>query len=118
MSANNYIFLTLFFCNLICVFQSWLDDKTQWTTRYGCIAGLAELGPDVSFRPGSWFGFLEHCSCDISTALLPLSPKVIKTLILPRLAVEGARIKAVMEGPVISNIDKIGADHVQSLLLV
>ena len=28
--------------------QSWLDDKTQWTTRYGCIAGLAELGPDVS----------------------------------------------------------------------
>ena len=27
--------------------QSWLDDKTQGTTRYGCIAGLAELGPDV-----------------------------------------------------------------------
>lgn len=68
--------------------KSWLDDKTQWTTRYGCIAGLAELGPDV-----------------------------IKTLILPRLSVEGARIKAVMEGQVISNIDKIGADHVQSLLL-
>uniref|UniRef100_A0A8C4D9B9 Transcription initiation factor TFIID subunit 6 n=1 Tax=Dicentrarchus labrax TaxID=13489 RepID=A0A8C4D9B9_DICLA len=68
--------------------KSWLDDKTQWTTRYGCIAGLAELGPDV-----------------------------IKTLILPRLSVEGARIKAVMEGPVVSNIDKIGADHVQSLLL-
>lgn len=28
--------------------QSLLDDKTQWTTRYGGIAGLAELGPDVS----------------------------------------------------------------------
>lgn len=28
--------------------QSLLDDKTQWTTRYGCIAGLAEVGPDVS----------------------------------------------------------------------
>lgn len=68
--------------------KSWLDDKTQWTTRYGCIAGLSELGPDV-----------------------------IKTLIIPRLTVEGARIKAVMEGPVVSNIDKIGADHVQSLLL-
>uniref|UniRef100_A0A671YKQ1 TAF6 RNA polymerase II, TATA box binding protein (TBP)-associated factor n=1 Tax=Sparus aurata TaxID=8175 RepID=A0A671YKQ1_SPAAU len=68
--------------------KSWLDEKTQWTTRYGCIAGLAELGADV-----------------------------IKTLILPRLTVEGARIKAVMEGPVVSNIDKIGADHVQSLLL-
>lgn len=44
--------------------------------------------------------------------------QVIKTLILPRLSVEGARIKAVMEGPVVSNIDKIGAEHVQSLLLV
>lgn len=28
--------------------QSWVDDKTPWTTRYGSIAGLAELGPDVS----------------------------------------------------------------------
>ncbi|XP_042201250.1 transcription initiation factor TFIID subunit 6-like [Callorhinchus milii] len=28
--------------------KSWLDDKTPWTTRYGCIAGLAELGHDVS----------------------------------------------------------------------
>ncbi len=43
---------------------------------------------------------------------------MIKTLILPRLSVEGARIKAVVEGPLVSNIDKIGADHVQSLLLV
>uniref|UniRef100_A0AAY4EGK7 Transcription initiation factor TFIID subunit 6 n=1 Tax=Denticeps clupeoides TaxID=299321 RepID=A0AAY4EGK7_9TELE len=68
--------------------KSLLDEKTQWTTRYGCIAGLAELGPDV-----------------------------IKTLIIARLSVEGARIKAVMEGPVVSNIDKIGAEHVQSLLL-
>ncbi|TTV42331.1 Transcription initiation factor TFIID subunit 6 [Bagarius yarrelli] len=68
--------------------KAWLDEKTQWTTRYGCIAGLSELGPDV-----------------------------IKTLIIPRLSVEGARIKAVMDGPVVSNIDKIGADHVQSLLL-
>ncbi|XP_051532612.1 transcription initiation factor TFIID subunit 6-like [Myxocyprinus asiaticus] len=68
--------------------KSLLDDKTQWTTRYGCIAGLAELGHDV-----------------------------IKTLIIPRLSLEGARIKAVMDGPVLSNIDKIGADHVQSLLL-
>ncbi|XP_043933193.1 transcription initiation factor TFIID subunit 6 [Protopterus annectens] len=68
--------------------KSWLDDKTPWTTRYGCIAGLAELGHDV-----------------------------IKTLILPRLQIEGERIRAVLEGPVVSNIDKIGADHVQSLLL-
>lgn len=39
------------FSNLHCpveFFQSLLDEKTQWTTRYGCIAGLAELGPDVS----------------------------------------------------------------------
>lgn len=31
---------------------------------------------------------------------------------------EGSRVKAVSEGAVVSNIDKIGADHVQSLLLV
>lgn len=68
--------------------KSWLDEKTQWTTRYGCIAGLAELGHDV-----------------------------IKTLIIPRLQVEGSRVKAVNEGPIVGNIDKIGADHVQSLLL-
>ncbi|GCB75406.1 hypothetical protein scyTo_0019760 [Scyliorhinus torazame] len=68
--------------------KSWLDDKTPWTTRYGCIAGLAELGHDV-----------------------------IKTLIIQRLQIEGERIRTVLDGPVVSNIDKIGADHVQSLLL-
>ncbi|XP_053119268.1 LOW QUALITY PROTEIN: transcription initiation factor TFIID subunit 6 [Hemicordylus capensis] len=68
--------------------KSWVDEKTPWTTRYGSIAGLAELGHDV-----------------------------IKTLILPRLQVEGERVRAILEGPVVSNIDKIGADHVQSLLL-
>ncbi|KAI1903315.1 hypothetical protein AGOR_G00025940 [Albula goreensis] len=68
--------------------KSLMDEKTQWTTRYGCIAGLSELGTDV-----------------------------IKTLVLPRLSVEGARIKAVTEGSVLSNIEKIGAEHVQNLLL-
>ncbi|KAL8176940.1 UNVERIFIED_CONTAM: Transcription initiation factor TFIID subunit 6 [Gekko kuhli] len=68
--------------------KSWVDEKTPWTTRYGSIAGLAELGHDV-----------------------------IKTLILPRLQVEGERVRVVLEGLVVSNIDKIGADHVQSLLL-
>lgn len=43
---------------------------------------------------------------------------MIKTLILPRLQVEGERVRSILEGPVVSNIDKIGADHVQSLLLV
>nr|XP_033779801.1 transcription initiation factor TFIID subunit 6 [Geotrypetes seraphini] len=68
--------------------KCWVDDKTPWTTRYGSIAGLAELGPDV-----------------------------IKTLIVPRLQAEGERIRSVLDGPIVSNIDKIGADHVQSLLL-
>ncbi|KAL0605444.1 Transcription initiation factor TFIID subunit 6 [Plecturocebus cupreus] len=68
--------------------KSWVDEKTPWTTRYGSIAGLAELGHDV-----------------------------IKTLILPRLQQEGERIRSVLDGPVLSNIDRIGADHVQSLLL-
>nr|BAA18922.1 TFIID subunit [Xenopus laevis] len=68
--------------------KTWVDDRTPWTTRYGSIAGLAELGADV-----------------------------VKTLIVPRLTVEGERLRSVLDGPVISNIDKIGADHVQSLLL-
>ncbi|NWJ01871.1 TAF6 factor, partial [Crypturellus undulatus] len=68
--------------------KSWVDEKTPWTTRYGSIAGLAELGHDV-----------------------------IKTLILPRRQVEGERVRSILEGPVVSNIDKIGADHVQTLLL-
>ncbi|KAG8430538.1 hypothetical protein GDO86_020424 [Hymenochirus boettgeri] len=29
---------------------SWVDDRTPWTTRYGSIAGLAELGPDDEFQ--------------------------------------------------------------------
>lgn len=58
------------------------------------------------------------CPWDLHQPPFFLFFQVIKTLILPRLSVEGARIKAVMEGPVVSNIDKIGAEHVQSLLLV
>ncbi|XP_036800332.1 transcription initiation factor TFIID subunit 6 isoform X3 [Oncorhynchus mykiss] len=54
---------------------------------------------------------------NIQSRITKTFTKVIKTLILPRLTVEGARIKAVSDGPVVSNIDKIGADHVQSLLL-
>ncbi|KPP61399.1 transcription initiation factor TFIID subunit 6-like [Scleropages formosus] len=124
--------------------KSLLDDKTQWTTRYGSIAGLAELGPDVSVCfslavPRSQVQnissnlcivaidtvlsvFVRECSLRFwfhTHSIVSMSgpAPVIKTLILPRLSIEGARIKAVVEGPVISNIDKIGADHVQSLLL-
>ena len=47
-----------------------------------------------------------------------MTVQVIKTLVLERMAVEGERIRQVLEGPIISNIDKIGAQHVQNLLLV
>ncbi|XP_044514028.1 transcription initiation factor TFIID subunit 6-like isoform X2 [Gracilinanus agilis] len=68
--------------------KSWVDETTPWTTRYGSLAGLAELGHEV-----------------------------IKTLILPRLRQEGERIRSVLEGPVLSNVDRIGAGQVRSLLL-
>ncbi|XP_066065505.1 transcription initiation factor TFIID subunit 6 isoform X4 [Chamaea fasciata] len=48
---------------------------------------------------------------------LYLEKYVIKTLILPRLPAEGERVRNILEGPVVSTIDRIGADHVQSLLL-
>lgn len=56
----------------------------------------------------------------VTRGLWPVLPfqQVIKTLILPRLQQEGERIRSVLDGPVLSNIDRIGADHVQSLLLV
>ncbi|XP_050789465.1 transcription initiation factor TFIID subunit 6 isoform X2 [Gopherus flavomarginatus] len=54
---------------------------------------------------------------NIQSRITKTFTKVIKTLILPRLQVEGERVRAIVEGPVVSNIDKIGADHVQSLLL-
>ena len=34
--------------------QSWVDEKTPWTTRYGSIAGLAELGHDVRPQGKHW----------------------------------------------------------------
>lgn len=98
--------------------QSWVDEKTPWTTRYGSIAGLAELGHDVRL-PASGGGSSPLVAEPVVTqGGFSLSPQVIKSLILPRLQQEGERIRAVLDGPVLSNIDRIGADHVQSLLLV
>ncbi|XP_047635601.1 transcription initiation factor TFIID subunit 6 isoform X2 [Phacochoerus africanus] len=54
---------------------------------------------------------------NIQSRITKTFTKVIKTLILPRLQQEGERIRGVLDGPVLSNIDRIGADHVQSLLL-
>lgn len=49
VNAPSHAYVTRYILNQTHMFpQSLFDDKTQWTTRYGCIAGLAELGPDVS----------------------------------------------------------------------
>lgn len=40
--------LSLLIWSFLLSLQSWVDEKTPWTTRYGSIAGLAELGHDVS----------------------------------------------------------------------
>ncbi|KAF5921839.1 hypothetical protein HPG69_013013 [Diceros bicornis minor] len=63
-------------------------EKTLWTTHYGSITDLEELGHNV-----------------------------IKTLILLWLQERGKWIRSVLDGPLLSNINHIRADHVQSLLL-
>lgn len=57
----------------MCVTQAWLDDKTQWTTRYGCIAGLSELGSDVSshlIKPDTLLTIHTHAHMYIPDTLL------------------------------------------------
>uniref|UniRef100_A0A1A8S2S9 Transcription initiation factor TFIID subunit 6 n=1 Tax=Nothobranchius rachovii TaxID=451742 RepID=A0A1A8S2S9_9TELE len=53
---------------------------------------------------------------DFAARLMAQSCKTFSTT-TNNIQSQGARIKAVMEGPVVSNIDKIGAEHVQTLLL-
>nr|CAB3266799.1 transcription initiation factor TFIID subunit 6 [Phallusia mammillata] len=64
------------------------DDKSSLAARYGSVAGLAELGPDV-----------------------------VQSLALPRLRVEGERIKNILESPLLNNIDRTAAEHLRGLLV-
>nr|XP_006825877.1 PREDICTED: transcription initiation factor TFIID subunit 6-like [Saccoglossus kowalevskii] len=65
------------------------NDKAPLAIHYGSIAGLSELAPEV-----------------------------IKSQVLPRIKFLGERIKTATEGPVLSNVDKIAAEHLKSLILV
>ncbi|XP_039766682.1 transcription initiation factor TFIID subunit 6 [Ornithorhynchus anatinus] len=70
--------------------KKWLQETTPWPTRYGCIAGLAELGENV-----------------------------IKTLIVPQLPQEGQRIRRALDSPELnelSSVHRLGAERVQGLL--
>ncbi|XP_076804470.1 transcription initiation factor TFIID subunit 6-like [Clavelina lepadiformis] len=64
------------------------DDKSSLAARYGSVAGLAELGPNV-----------------------------IQSLALPRLRVEGDRIKNILESPLLNAIDRTAAEHLRGLLV-
>ncbi|XP_047000262.1 transcription initiation factor TFIID subunit 6 [Schistocerca americana] len=64
------------------------NEKTQLSSLYGAIEGLSELGTEVS-----------------------------KVFILPRVKQVADRIEAALEGPVLSNTDKIAAGHIKHLLV-
>ncbi|XP_078486915.1 transcription initiation factor TFIID subunit 6 isoform X1 [Ciona intestinalis] len=64
------------------------DDKSSLAARYGSVAGLAELGTDV-----------------------------VQSLALPRLQVEGERIKNILESPLLNPIDRTAAEHLRGLLV-
>lgn len=100
-------------------------DHTLWLHRRPGRAGTRCQAPRGSTGGGRHHKVIagnsptigRPCSDLRALASLPFQ-QVIKTLILPRLQQEGERIRSVLDGPVLSNIDRIGADHVQSLLLV
>ncbi|XP_069687413.1 transcription initiation factor TFIID subunit 6 isoform X1 [Periplaneta americana] len=68
--------------------QALRDEKMQLASLYGAIEGLSELGTEV-----------------------------VKVFILPRVKQVAERIEAAIEGPVLSNIDKIAAGHIKHLLV-
>lgn len=64
------------------------NDKAPLASHYGAIAGLSEMGHEV-----------------------------VKSFIVPRIKLEGDRIHQCLDGPVLSNIDKIAAEHIKQLLV-
>jgi len=57
------------------------------------------------------------CYC-LFAGLSELGTEVVKVFILPRVKQVAERIESSIEGPVLSNIDKIAAGHIKHLLVV
>ena len=68
--------------------KSLSSDKVSMATLYGSLAGLCELGTEV-----------------------------IKTIVMPKLQVLGERIRVAVEGPVVTNVDKIASEHLKQMIL-
>ncbi|XP_013408910.1 transcription initiation factor TFIID subunit 6 isoform X2 [Lingula anatina] len=64
------------------------NEKAPLASHYGAISGLAELGPEV-----------------------------IKAFIIPRLKIEGGRIKSLTEGALVNSVDRISGDHIKTQLV-
>ncbi|XP_014669571.1 PREDICTED: transcription initiation factor TFIID subunit 6-like [Priapulus caudatus] len=64
------------------------NDRAPLASYYGAISGMGELGHEV-----------------------------VKTLLFPRVRFIGERVRACLEGPVLSNIDRIAAEHVKQLIM-
>ena len=43
---------------------------------------------------------------------------MVKTLIVPYVRPEGDRLRTVLEGPLVSSVDKIAAEHVKTTITV
>lgn len=63
--------------------------QTPLASLYGAIEGLCELGPEV-----------------------------IKALVIPKIKSISDRIESCIEGPGLSSVDKNGAGHIKTLLVV
>lgn len=65
------------------------NDKAPLACHYGAIVGLHELGTEVT-----------------------------KAFVLPRVKAIGDRIRISLDGPFLSHVDKIAAEHMKQLIVV
>ena len=74
---------------------------------------------------GNSSGMLNNCTCDIYrfiifhfVGLSELGTEVIKAFIMPKVRAIGERIEGYLDGPALTNVDRISASHVKQLIVV
>uniref|UniRef100_UPI00358FA6E4 transcription initiation factor TFIID subunit 6-like n=1 Tax=Myxine glutinosa TaxID=7769 RepID=UPI00358FA6E4 len=68
--------------------KAWQDEKSAWSTRYGCITALCEFGKQM-----------------------------VKTIVLPQLKRESHRIQSVLHGPPVFRGDRAAAEKILALII-
>ncbi|KAL4631458.1 transcription initiation factor TFIID subunit 6 isoform X1 [Arapaima gigas] len=91
--------------------KSLLDEKTQWTTRYGSIAGLAELGPDVTDHVQSLLLVCLYVLVCVCVAVSPCMCLYVPTELLPLPSQKHCASVIAKTRPLPDNADQYRADY-------